>query len=63
MNEYIKKCVDKGFLDYISKNRVKCQCGHSLEMFSRSTICNWCGRKVYRSKKDEFKEKLERKMR
>jgi len=35
-----------------------CECGHSVEFLkNHSAICNHCGRKVYPSKKCEFREK------
>lgn len=49
------------FLCEISKFKVKCKCGHVLVLINRkSEICGWCGRKVYRSKKDEFEDKLKK---
>ena len=55
-DEEIKQEMDK-----LSKFRVKCKCGHTLILVSRkSEICTWCGRKVYRSKKDEFEDKLKK---
>lgn len=51
------------FMNKINQFRVKCKCGHILVMVSKkSDICSWCGRKVYRSKKDEFEEKLKKKL-
>lgn len=39
--------------------KVKCKCGHTISFISNHyTICNHCGRKVYPTKKSEFKEKL-----
>ena len=41
--------------------KIKCKCGHVIVMVNRTyCICNWCGRKVYRSKRDEFKDKLKK---
>lgn len=37
-----------------------CICGHSINFYSNhSSICTYCGRKVYPTKDCEFKEKLE----
>lgn len=48
-------------LDALSEYKVKCKCGHVLTIIKVPyKLCNWCGRKVYRSKKDEFKDKLRR---
>jgi len=50
---------NKNFLDVIDKFKVKCKCGHVLVMVNKPCdICSWCGRKVYRSKKDEFEDKM-----
>ena len=52
---------NKKFLDVISKFKVKCECGHVMVMVNKkSDVCDWCGRKVYRSKKDEFEDKLKK---
>lgn len=43
--------------------KVKCDCGHTLSFISdHYSICNFCGRKVYPSKKSEFKDKLIKEM-
>ena len=63
MNERIKKCVDKKYLDALSKYKVKCKCGHVEIILNRPIVCNFCGRMVYRDKKQEFISKLERKLR
>lgn len=37
----------------------KCKCGHTLTFLSKHPrTCNHCGRLVYASQEDEFKEKL-----
>lgn len=47
---------------YLRRNPVKCKCGHTIEFYSRhkKIICNWCGELVYRTPKEEFKDKLEK---
>ena len=51
------------FLEELSKHKVKCKCGHTMIIINIPfDICTWCGRKVYRSKKDEFEDKLRREM-
>lgn len=47
------------------KLKVTCSCGHRvlIPKFLKKAICDWCGHWVYKDKKDEFKEKLLRKMR
>ena len=44
--------------------RVKCKCGHTVYMASKTDycICNWCGRKVENSRK-KFKEELRERLR
>lgn len=55
---------DDLFMKKLINFKVKCQkCGHTIILIDReSCICNWCGEKVYRSKKDEFKDKLKKKI-
>lgn len=49
------------FLNALSQYKVKCKCGHVVIIIKRSWVmCSWCGRKIYRSKKDEFKDKLKK---
>lgn len=38
----------------------KCKCGHSvlIRAYEVKSICNWCGRSVYRNEKEEFKDRL-----
>lgn len=39
--------------------KVKCECGHTISFLSNHyVICTHCGRKVYPTKKSEFKDKL-----
>lgn len=42
----------------------KCKCSHTVLVGKnyRYTICNWCGRKVYKNKKDEFIDIMECKL-
>ena len=40
-----------------------CICGHSMNFYSNhSSICTYCGRRVYPTKDCEFKEKLKLQM-
>ena len=49
------------FENFLSKHKVKCKCGHTIVLLERKyAICGWCGRNVYRSKKDEFEDKLKK---
>ena len=53
--------ADENFINELAKFKVKCKCGHIKIIINRPyAICEYCGRKVYRSKKDEFKDKLEK---
>ena len=52
------------YLNEIQKYMHTCKCGHRVLVSNGYTynICNWCGRKVYRSEQDEFKEKMQRRL-
>lgn len=41
-----------------------CKCGHRVLVGKnyRYTVCNWCSRKVYKNKKDEFIDRMETKL-
>ena len=48
------------YADELQNYIYKCKCGHSV-LIRRNKIketCNWCGRSVYRNKKDEFKDRV-----
>ena len=53
---------DDLFIDKLSQYKVKCgHCGHTMYLVKRDwCICDWCGYKVYRSKKDEFLDKIKK---
>lgn len=49
------------YLDALNKYKAKCKCGHIAIIYYRPfVICGWCGRKIYRSKKDEFLDKMKK---
>lgn len=56
---------DTKMLKMYTDNRVKCKCGHShfMPVFVPYKICGWCGERVFRNEKEEFKYKLEHQMR
>lgn len=56
---------DRKLMKVYTDNTVKCKCGHSIFMpvFVPHKICNWCGHRVFRNKKEEFKYKLEHEIR
>lgn len=57
------RCNDEKFLNELSKFKLKCECGHTVMAVRRDFgICSYCGKKVYRYKKDEFKDKLKKVM-
>ena len=51
-------------LEKLAQFKVKCKhCGHVVIMINKKKdICNWCGYYIYRSKKDEFEERLRSEM-
>lgn len=55
MTVYTKKLQD---------NMYTCECGHRMFIAKNRlfVICNWCGKKVYKNKKDEFMDRLETKL-
>lgn len=58
MNKYKE---DTKRFDAYSKARTLCKCGHSLIVGrTGKTICNYCGRYVYKDKKKEFEERLKK---
>ena len=48
----------------LQDNMFTCKCGHRVFIRPKnvSSICNWCGRSVYRNKKEEFIDRLEKKL-
>lgn len=41
----------------------KCKCGHSVEIYHEKRICTHCGKYVFKNKEDEFKYRLNEKIR
>lgn len=55
---------DTKIFNEIAKNKVKCVCGYTKVMpRADKTICNWCGRYIYRNEQVKFRDELKRKMR
>ena len=54
------KQLDK-FMDKLQDYTYTCSCGHRIVIGGGKSkeICYWCGRYVYKDKKEEFKERLE----
>ena len=46
----------------IDQITVKCPCGHSVEVYHDKRICNHCGKYVFKNKEDEFKYRLNEKI-
>jgi len=46
--------------NFITYNTIKCKCGHSLFFQRNRMICTWCGRFVFKNKKEDFKYTLNR---
>lgn len=43
----------------ITNDTVKCKCGHSILIGTHGKkICSFCGRMVYKDKKEEFRTRL-----
>jgi hypothetical protein len=45
-------------------NKVKCKCGCTVEFWNSDTkkLCQWCQNYVFRTPKDEFKFRLEQRL-
>ncbi|MBR6907729.1 hypothetical protein IKN40_04485 [bacterium] len=52
------------YCDVMTKNKIKCKCGHSIILppHLNKVICNWCNNYVFRSKKDEFEYRIQEAM-
>lgn len=60
--------VDKEYqraTDEYEKVKYKCRCGHRVVIpnWVDKNVCSWCGRYVFKTKQDEFKFRLEERMR
>lgn len=49
---------DTKIFQEISKHKIKCSCGHVFATMKEKDLCSWCGKYVYKNKKNEFKEKM-----
>lgn len=52
------------YFNELQNNTYTCKCGHRVVITSRvkKVTCDWCGRSVYKSERDEFKDRLETKL-
>ena len=52
-------------LDSFIKNNlnIKCSCGHSIDLFNKTkAICSHCGKWVFKNKDEEFRYRLNQKI-
>ena len=51
-------------LKFIKEHRRKCACGHAIDFkgYFDYKICTWCGRKVYKDEKAQFKFEMEKRL-
>lgn len=51
--------------DEYDKVKYECSCGHKIVIpkWVNKQNCDWCGRYVFKTKQDEFKYRLEERMR
>ena len=48
---------------YMNDNvKVKCECGHTVNVYYDKRPCKYCGRLVFKRKRDEFIYKLNQKL-
>ena len=59
----LKKENDRD-LKFIKEHRRKCECGHAIDFkgYYEYKICTWCGRKVYKDEKAQFKFEMEKRL-
>ena len=50
--------TDSKRFNALTKLRKYCECGHSMTMYHNYDYCSWCGKIVFKNKKEEFKYKL-----
>ena len=58
-----KKEIEK-YTSVLSDHRVLCKCSHSILIPPEvnKVICSWCGKYVFKDKKEEFKYRLKEQM-
>jgi len=63
---YKKKYYEKPekYSDILTKARIYCNCGHSVNISSDKdkVLCDWCGNYVFKDKKTEFEFRMKEKM-
>lgn len=52
------------YTDEINKHKYLCKCGKRVYIDRRrkKAVCDWCGRYVFKNKKDEFEYRLKEKI-
>ena len=55
-----KRNTSQKYIEAIDKCKYTCSCGHVVVITYKDDycICNWCGRKVLKDKRTNFKDKL-----
>ena len=55
---------DSIYFNKIAELKVYCKhCGHSQTLYNDKKICDWCGYLIFRSPKEEFKQRVLEKIR
>lgn len=58
----MKFSTSKKIFEERYEHKVYCSCGHSVVIFpfehKNKKVCSYCGKYVYKDKKEEFKERL-----
>ena len=59
--DYVNFKNDEKIIKELTKLKHKCKCGHTMiiPLFKDKIICSHCGHYVYKTKLDEFKNKLQ----
>ena len=60
MNKIKYREQPEKFAHVMAVNRIKCKCGHVLELPHKvdKSICTWCGNYVFKNKKIEFEYRM-----
>ena len=52
------------YAEIMTNNRIKCKCGHSVDIPAKmgKVICNWCNNYVFKDKKTEFEYRMKERL-